>query len=237
MKPSPFVINKTVFPVQQKPKPAAQKAIQLTRIGLSNSRSMMLQSFEEMVITANRSPEHDQISVDINESIRKWGMGIGLMDNKLQALRAPTLEESQKLEEFKQIKVSKEKEFINVKEKEWFINEYPELGAVLIIQAAQISGDCVSYVKTRGVQGIDPINRTETVVSNQLRESGYLETLAPVPGDPIIYFAAELAKHIGIFVGDQLVESKLGTNHGVYRHDIGLVPANYGDAIKFYSKQ
>ncbi len=66
------------------------------------------------------------------------------------------------------------------------------------------------------------------IVHEQLRQRDYSEK-----GALIVYCENNCAKHIGMMVASDRVESKWGTGH-LYQHGIWEVPAQYGTEIRYF---
>lgn len=65
-------------------------------------------------------------------------------------------------------------------------------------------------------------------------ETYFQKTETPNPQDLIVYYDNQgCRKHFGIYIEEDLVESKWGCG-AVYRHPIFYVNRNYGDRVEFY---
>lgn len=59
------------------------------------------------------------------------------------------------------------------------------------------------------------------------------EVQEPATGNLVLYFSERRWRHAGIVVADGRVVSKWGS-YGVYDHELGEVPTEYGDSTRFF---
>lgn len=101
-------------------------------------------------------------------------------------------------------------------------------------------GVCFHYalgkvLKTYSMPNIEGTHEWDLLTINEPKflKAYFLKTSSPKPGDLAVYSKDDKRTHYGVYIGDNLIESKWGLD-GVYQHPPFFVDTSTGDTLTYY---
>lgn len=124
--------------------------------------------------------------------------------------------------------------------------DLPSILELVLLPPSYDEGKYNCFVYALGLNG-DPIflrkekrpDLAKVLIINSPQLKGVLSALEktdnPVNGDYVFYSNGKIFTHAGIFLGDNIVESKW-SDGPIFRHPILAVHPGYGEQVSFYKK-